>query len=169
MARKRSIENLSIHAIDPSKRTCGWAVLRSNQICAGTATSKIRNLELSIRDISNQLIDENVAYLSDVFIIEKPIILPNWSENKISEIQKLLITYGALLTFGFDEDEYQPILWTPTAPEWKGQAPKAVTHKRAYKALKSAGIKIVSSNLDHNAKDAIALIATYLQKEGYID
>ena len=105
---------------------------------------------------------------SNVVIIEKPIRLEGWSDNKKEAIDKLLIEYGAYLSL------FMPLysstrLWTPTAPEWKGQLPKTQSHKRAYKALKDADITIVSENLDHNAKDAIALIATYLQKEGYID
>lgn len=168
MARKRSIDGLSIQAIDPSIRACGWASYYENTIKAGTLFSYKRKIEDAIEEIHVNLAYEFMCQ-AGIFIIEKPTRKEGWSDNKRDSIDKLFIAYGSYLTHGYNDAFLEIKRWTPTAPEWKGQQPKNVTHKRAYKTLKSAGIEIVSENLDHNAKDAIALIATYLQKEGYLD
>jgi len=153
-----------ILAIDPSIRACGVARLASQRIVAETLRSKERNDIEAIFDIFGQL--ENTIGISGgmVFIIEQPVLLEDWTQNKKAGVAKLLKSFGAYLTLG----RYAADLWTPTPQEWKGQLPKSISHARALSVLTEAEISYDIGGLDHNALDAVALIAAYLQKKGYV-
>jgi hypothetical protein len=165
----------NILAIDPSIRACGWATIYQTEqiykyelppyyIEAGTIKSKDKNIEIAIIDICSNLALELRCFDIDIVIIEKPKLYENWSENKKQGVEKVLMCYGAIIQL--IGDKYS--IWTPTVQEWKGQLPKDVSHKNTAKVLDREKIDYSYTGLDHNAKDAIALIVAYLQKERFI-
>jgi Holliday junction resolvasome RuvABC endonuclease subunit len=157
-----------IIAIDPSMRACGLAWLQPKKgaiIEAETIKTRLPKHTDAILNIYNKIAGEIGEYpTSDVFILEQPVLLESWTENKKQSVAKLLQAFGAYLMLARCAFE----IWTPTAQEWKGQTPKTISHARALKTLDRAKISYDVDELDHNAKDAIALIATYLQRKGYI-
>jgi hypothetical protein len=158
----------SVVAIDPSMRACGLAWLRPKigaTIVAETIKTGLPKHTDAILNIYNKIAGEIGEHpIVDVFIVEQPVLLESWTENKKNGVAKLLQAFGAYLMLARCAAE----IWVPTAQEWKGQTPKTISHTRALVALGAAGIAYDVSDLDHNAKDAIALIATYLQRKGYI-
>ena len=164
----------NILAIDPSIRACGWATFDSRfgirKIEAGTIKSYRKKEEHAAHQIQEQLLSilQNIwdctIGKNTYVIIEKPKLYENWSENKKRGIEKLLIAYGVYISIC----HFDWLAWTPTVQEWKGQLPKDVSHKNTAKILDREKIDYSYAGLDHNAKDAIALIVAYLQKERFI-
>lgn len=158
-------------SIDPSIRACGWAryINPTKYIYAGLCQSKEKKTEDAILDIYEQIEGELPIHIRHL-IIEKPILVEKWTKEKKKNIEKLLTCYGALLTLKKDKSIK---LWTPSVPEWKGQLSKETSHYRAYELIGKNHIQInimkgIPNSLFHNTKDAIALLVTYLKKEGII-
>lgn len=158
----------SIFSIDPSIRACGWAFFWKDGIIAGLCRSKEKNSSKAALDIYLQL--KQLCPLDlDYLLIERPIIQENWTREKKEAIAKLLVCYGTCLVLA----TYRTVLWTPSVPEWKGQISKEISHSRTKEILDRNNIEFeitgkVPISLQHNTKDAIAILTSYLIKEGII-
>lgn len=169
--KNRNINNITVLSIDPSIRTCGWALLINGIILAGLARSTARRTPKAILEIYrflSTICPPNLHYL----VIEKPIITNEWTKEKKENVAKLLASYDRYITLGCDNTT----IWTPTVPEWKGQLSKDICWSRANKVLKDNNIKYeiqnmynIPKDLLHNVHDAIALLVRFLQKERFID
>lgn len=176
MYKDMNVNNITILSIDPSIRTCGWALLINGIILAGLARSTARRTPKAILEIYRFLqtiCPPNLHYL----VIEKPIITNEWTREKKENVAKLMASYDKYITLQYDENKVCSCIkiWTPTVPEWKGQLNKEICWSRANSILKNNNIKYeirkintIPKDLLHNVYDAIALLVRFLQKERFI-
>lgn len=165
-----NINNITVLSIDPSMRTCGWALLINGIILAGLARSTARRTPKAILEIYrflSTICPPNLTYL----LIEKPVLIAIWTKEKKENVAKLLASYDTYIKL----KQEKTILWTPTVPEWKGQLSKDICWSRANSVLKDNDIKYeirkintIPKDLLHNVYDAIALLVRFLQKERFI-
>lgn len=166
---KKLDTNTTAFAIDPSIRSCGWSLLMNGTILGGLARSKEKETHKAIVQIYyflKTICPPKIKHL----IVEKPIIMDSWTQEKKENIAKLLAAYGMCLTLASENTS----MWTPSVPEWKGQTGKNISWIRTERFLNERKIKFeimknVPMSLEHNTKDAIALLVKYLQKEGIVE
>lgn len=165
--------NRTILAVDPSVRALGVALLWRWEGQVYIRLQTVYTPRLSLRLAADRMVAavELFCPLHDVtdLVIEQPVLVAGWSDNKQANIRKLQAAVRRLQ----QQKPASAKAWYPTVSQWKGQLSKKVSAERTQSTLGATNLIIADPAIwdryDHNAHDAAGLLVAYCKKQNWIE